>query len=68
MSERYWWRYDGLQERSGGPQRLGDFPTQADAEGWFGEEWQALADEGVTDVTLMREEAEVYGPMPLEAS
>ena len=42
------------------------FPTQADAEAWFAQEWQTLADAGVTDVTLMREEAEVYGPMGLD--
>ncbi|MBM6546173.1 hypothetical protein JNO54_08470 [Janibacter sp. YIM B02568] len=66
MSERYWWRYDGRQERPGGPQQSCDFPTQADAEAWFAQEWQTLADAGVTDVTLMREEAEVYGPMGLD--
>lgn len=41
------------------------FPTQAEAEAWLGEEWTTLADAGVTSVTLMRGEEEVYGPMSL---
>lgn len=64
MSERWRWRYataDGASEETSG-----DFPTQADAEAWFAQEWSVLADQGVTAVTLLHEEAEVYGPMPLD--
>lgn len=64
MSESYRWRYEG--PGSGGPESSVDFPTQADAEAWFGEAWQELADAGVTAVTLLREEQVVYGPMPLD--
>lgn len=64
MSEVYRWRYEG----SGAdvPEGSVDFPTQADAEAWFAESWQDLAATGVTAVTLLREGAEVYGPMPLD--
>ena len=41
------------------------FPTQAEAEAWLSEEWTTLADAGVEQVTLMRGEVEVYGPMSL---
>ena len=43
----------------------GDFPAQADAESWIGEEWPALADDGVAAVTLLDGDREVYGPMSL---
>ena len=43
----------------------GDFPAQADAETWIGEEWQALLKSGVEAVTLMEDDREVYGPMSL---
>lgn len=49
-----------------GDGRSGDFPSQADAEAWLGEEWRALLDGGVTAVTLMEDDREVYGPMSLE--
>lgn len=42
-----------------------DFPTQADAEAWIGESWRDLLDQGVDEVTLLHEDAEVYGPMGL---
>ncbi len=41
------------------------FPNQAEAEAWLGEEWQQLADVGVSSVTLMRGEEIVYGSMSL---
>ena len=31
------------------------FPTQSDAENWFGEVWRELADAGVAAVTLHRD-------------
>ncbi|TNM39427.1 hypothetical protein FHP29_10960 [Nocardioides albidus] len=43
------------------------FPSQGDAESWIGETWSALADLGVTHVTLFDVDREVYGPMSLSA-
>ncbi|MBM7520077.1 hypothetical protein [Nocardioides nitrophenolicus] len=43
------------------------FPNQGDAESWIGETWSALADLGVTQVTLFEVDREVYGPMSLSA-
>ncbi len=65
MSERWRWRYTAADGQT--DETSGDFPTQADAEAWFAEEWGDLADRGVTAVTLLHEDAEVYGPMPLAA-
>jgi hypothetical protein len=69
MSESYRWQ---LEDASGQP--LADrpeasvpFPTQAEAEAWFAESWQDLADAGVAQVSLLREGVVVYGPMPLSA-
>ena len=42
-------------------------PNQSDAESWLGEQWRALADEGVARVTLLEDGNQVYGPMPLSA-
>ena len=36
------------------------FTTQSDAESWLGENWRALADAGVDQVTLLEDDAEVY--------
>jgi hypothetical protein len=44
------------------------FPTQSDAESWFGEVWHDLAESGVAAVTLYRNGERVYGPMSLEAA
>jgi hypothetical protein len=44
------------------------FPSQSDAENWFGETWHDLAAAGVDAVTLRRDGAEVYGPMSLRAA
>jgi hypothetical protein len=43
------------------------FSSQSDAESWLGEVWRALVDAGATDVTLLEDGREVYGPMSLEA-
>jgi len=40
-------------------------PSQSDAESWLGEEWRALLEAGVAQVTLLDGSTEVYGPMPL---
>jgi hypothetical protein len=67
MSESFTWVF---QKADGAPMTdLGlastAFPTQADAEGWLGQEWPTLADAGVEAVTLRRGEDDVYGPMSL---
>lgn len=70
MSEQFHWRFEGADGAtpSSGPERSVPFPTQADAEAWFTESWQDLLDAGVVQVTLVREGADVYGPMPLTSS
>ncbi|MDT4938946.1 MAG: hypothetical protein QOG80_2617 [Pseudonocardiales bacterium] len=40
-------------------------PNQSDAESWLGEQWRALAADGVARVTLLEDGVEIYGPMPL---
>ena len=41
------------------------FTSQGDAESWIGENWRALLDAGVDQVTLMEEGRAEYGPMSL---
>ena len=45
----------------------GDFSAQGDAESWLGEVWRDLADRGVSQVFLLEDGREVYGPMSLAA-
>ena len=45
---------------------LTPFPSQADAEAYIGETWQALLDGGVSAVTLYEDDREAYGPMSLK--
>ncbi|MCS7476489.1 hypothetical protein ACFFQW_44415 [Umezawaea endophytica] len=60
----YRWRYQDEQGREvDGPAET--FADQNDAEDWFSAQWQELADAGITQVTLLRSESEVYGPMSL---
>jgi len=68
MSDAYTWVYlDAAgQPLSGGALVESVFPTQADAEAWFGETWEELAEAGVSSVTLQRNGLDVYGPMSLE--
>ena len=68
MSEQWTWTY---ADAAGDPltgDALGDtaFPTQSDAESWFGEVWHDLSAAGVAAVTLHRDGEKVYGPMSLE--
>jgi len=59
------WRY---LDHQGGPLAepvSPEFPAQADAESWVGEEWPVLAESGVASVTLLEGERTVYGPMSL---
>ena len=68
MSEQWTWTYqapDGT-EMSGEGLSETPFPTQSDAESWFGEVWHELAARGVAAVTLHRDGEKVYGPMSLE--
>lgn len=60
----YRWRYqDGEGHEVAGPQRR--FDDQVAAEDWLGQVWQELVDTAVLQVTLLHNEAEVYGPMSL---
>ena len=42
-----------------------EFPTQADAESWLGENWRALLAAGVDQVSLLDDTRTEYGPMSL---
>ena len=44
------------------------FPSQSDAENWFGEALARLTDLGVDAVNLFHEGRQVYGPMSLRAA
>jgi hypothetical protein len=44
------------------------FPSQSDAENWFGETWHELGEAGVDAVVLHHEDSVVYGPMSLRAA
>lgn len=60
----YRWRYQDEQGREiDGPTET--FADQNDAEDWFSARWQELSEAGITQVTLLRSESEVYGPMSL---
>jgi hypothetical protein len=68
MSEAWTWAYEDAdgQPMTGGLLSTADFPSQSDAENWFGEIWRDLAAAGVAGVTLSRDGVPVYGPMSLE--
>jgi hypothetical protein len=51
----YRWSHDGSPT----------FPDQPAAEEWLGEHWRDLVDDGVDEVTLLRGDEVVYGPMSL---
>ncbi|MFD1148331.1 hypothetical protein [Saccharothrix hoggarensis] len=60
----YRWRYQDQQGREvDGPHVA--FADQTEAEDWFGSAWVELREAGVAQVTLLRSESEVYGPMSL---
>ncbi|CAN5367162.1 hypothetical protein BH23ACT6_BH23ACT6_18370 [soil metagenome] len=68
MSTDYYWVCIGADEAAEDARPVeNEFPTQADAETWLGEEWPALADSGVATVSLMCDGELVYGPMSLSA-
>lgn len=70
MGERWTWTYADAAGApvTGEPTTDAAFPTQGDAEAWFGETWQELADAGVDSVTLLRDGEVVYGPMSLHSA
>lgn len=61
------WRYEDAAGKQVAATELPapEFPTQADAESWLGENWRDLLDGGVDQVTLLNGDAVVYGPMSL---
>jgi hypothetical protein len=70
MSDAWTWTYldaDGA-EMAGEGLVTTAFPSQSDAENWFGEAWHELADLGVDAVNLFHEGRQVYGPMSLRAA
>jgi hypothetical protein len=61
------WRFekvDGTAASSGDVPKEA-FGSQGDAESWLGENWRALLDSGVDQVTLLEESRVEYGPMSL---
>ena len=70
MTDAWTWTYFDAEGREvkGHPMVSTAFPSQSDAENWFGETWHDLAAAGVDAVTLRRDGAQVYGPMSLRAA
>ena len=61
------WRYekaDGAPVSSAGLQEA-IFASQGDAESWLGENWRALLESGVDQVTRLDDDRKEYGPMSL---
>ena len=61
------WRYekaDGAVVNGVGLQEA-IFASQGDAESWLGENWRALLEAGVDQVTLLDDDRKEYGPMSL---
>lgn len=70
MADAWTWTYldaDGAT-MSGATLVSTAFPSQSDAESWFGETWPELAEAGVDAVNLHRDGELVYGPMSLRAA
>lgn len=69
MTMAFTWRYeDTAGERLAEPSIEGaadHYVTQGDAESWLGENWRALLEAGVEQVTLLEDTSVVYGPMSL---
>ncbi|HYN67826.1 MAG TPA: hypothetical protein VES93_13130 [Ornithinibacter sp.] len=70
MSEQWTWTYEDAAGAAMTGEALSEtaFPTQSDAESWFGEVWHDLSAAGVAAVTLHRDGQKVYGPMSLEGA
>ncbi len=70
MSDAWTWTYldaDGAALTGSGLPTT-EFPSQSEAENWFGETWRELADAGVDAVNLYHDGELVYGPMSLRAA
>ncbi len=52
------WRYLDAEDRETGASE--GFPDRAAAEGWLGEAWPRLLEDGVEQVVLMDAERELY--------
>ena len=65
------WRYEDSTgapvEPAADAPTVGEFPNQADAESWIGENWRELLAGGVQQVTLFEGDRKVYGPMGLDS-
>jgi hypothetical protein len=61
------WRYEKTDGATVGAAGLQEaiFASQGDAESWLGENWRALVDAGVDQVSLLDDERIEYGPMSL---
>ena len=61
------WRYEKADGVVMGAQGLQEaiFASQGDAESWLGENWRALLEAGVDQVTLLDDDRTEYGPMTL---
>jgi hypothetical protein len=60
------WRYeksDGAVMDAGLQEAI--FASQGDAESWLGENWRALLESGIDQVTLLDDDRKEYGPMSL---
>jgi hypothetical protein len=70
MSDAWTWTFldtDGAP-MTGGTLPKTEFPSQSEAENWFGEAWRELAEAGVDAVNLHHDGELVYGPMSLRAA
>ncbi|RLV49123.1 hypothetical protein D9V37_11185 [Nocardioides mangrovicus] len=64
----WWWRLEAADgSEVAPPEGRQEFPTRGEAESYVGEFWAELASQGVAAVTLLEDDREVYGPMPLSA-
>ena len=70
MSDAWTWTYVDAEGNAMAGEGLVTtaFPSQSDAENWFGESWHELTDLGVDAVNLFHEGVLVYGPMSLRAA
>jgi hypothetical protein len=57
------WTYENEAGDSVGTSEV--FDSRGDAESWIGEAFEELLDDGVAQVRLLEDGAEVYGPMSL---
>ena len=61
------WRYEKADGAAVAGAALQDaiFASQGDAESWLGENWRALLEAGVDQVSLLDDDRREYGPMSL---